>query len=193
MIDELRRTGIARWGVVPWINEFVDYLANCPRYPGHVRARPREGIFCNAMSDVIAAPYFLPFAKKFTSVASDYFGEPAHLWSLNAFYTDERTPYVGSINGLHRDREADKILTLFMFGTDVDKDGAQILAPNWFGPGPIPQQWDAVWGRAGTAWLADTRNLHCGLLPQKPRCLVWARWANVVPLAKHSEQLPDIP
>ncbi len=186
--EELRRTGLARLGVVPWVKDFTDYLAKCERYPGHVKARPRDGISCNAMADVMAAPHFLDYAKVFTPVASKYFGEPAHLWSLNAFYTDEETPFIRGVNGLHTDKEADKILCLFMFGTQVWINGAQMFVPN-----VGPDQWEAIWGPPGTVWLADTRNLHCGLLPTAPRMIAWARWANVVPLAKHSEQLPDIP
>ncbi len=185
-LEQLRSTGICRLGVVPWVGEFVDYLAACERYPGHVKARPRAGIWNNQMSDVMAAPHFLDYAKSFTPLASEYFGKPAHLWSLNAFYTDHRTPYIGSINGLHVDREADKILTLFVLGTDTGMDGAQVIANDF-------DQWGVIWGPAGTAWLADTRRPHCGLLPLKPRMLAWARWADVVPLAKHTEQLPDVP
>lgn len=185
-LEELCQTGLCRLGIMPWIGEFTDYLAKCEKFPGHVKARPRAGIWNNQMSDVMAAPHFLDFAKGFTPLATEYFGEPAHLWSLNAFYTDQSTPYIGSINGLHMDREADKILTLFMLGTDTSIQGAQMMTID-------ARQAELVYGPAGSAWLADTRAFHCGFLPTAPRMLVWARWANVVPLAKYSEQLPDVP
>ncbi len=186
MIDELRKTGLVRLGQVSWVEEFTGYLASCERFPGHVKARPRAGISCNSMADVMAAPRFLDYAKSFTPLATEYFGEPAHLWSLNAFYTDDKTPYIPGVNGLHRDREAGKILVLFMFGTYTGADAAQFIATS-------PLRYDAIWGPAGTVWLADTTRHHFGLLPREPRTLVWARFANCIPPAKAAENLPDIP
>ncbi len=186
MIEELRRIGLCRLGIVDWIGEFIEFMSWKPKLPGHVENRPRPGIWHNRMADVMAAPHFLEFAKSFTPLASEYFGESAHLWSLNAMHTDQTAPY--GVNGLHRDREAEKILALFMFGTDVAKTGAQILLPE---DDEAKSEW--VWGPKGTAWLADPRHLHMGLLPQAPRMLIWARWANVVPAAKVDENLPDIP
>lgn len=189
MIEELRRTGLVRLGVVPWIEEFVAHLAKCERYPGHVKARPRDGVECHAMTDVMAAPYFLDYAKSFTPLASEYFAEPATLWSLNAFWTDERTPFLRGLNGVHRDREADKIVCLFILGTDANIEAAQLLAHD-----DSPSLWHAIYGPRGTAWLADTTHRHCGQLPTEPRMLCWARWAAPgIPLAKHTEQLPEIP
>ena len=187
MIEELRKSGLVRLGCVSWVGEFVDYLAGCEKYPGHVRARPRAGISCNSMQDVMAAPHFLQYAKSFTPLASEYFGETATLWSLNAFYTDEKTPFIPSINGLHRDQEADKILCLFVLGTDTPIWGSQLFAkdPSWS---------RLVFGARGTAWLVDTTYPHCGFLGREPRTLAWARWAAPgVPLARFAEQLPEIP
>jgi hypothetical protein len=172
MIAELRRTGLCRLGQVSWVKDFTDYLATCEKFAGHVKDRPRPGIWHNSMADVMAAPKFAPYARTFTPLASEYFGEPAHLWSFNAFYTDENTPYIPSVNGLHRDREAPKILVLFMLGTRTEAEAAQLIANG-------PEKWDAIYGPAGTAWLADTTYRHCGLLPKEPRMIAWARWANV--------------
>lgn len=186
-MGDLRRTGIARLGIVPWIGEFVEFMSWKPKMPGHVSSRPRPGIFHNRMQDVMAAPHFLDYAKLFTPLASEYFGEPARLWSLNAFHTDEKTPFVHGVNGLHRDREAAKMLALFIFATDVDVAGAQLFMPS-----DCSDTMKMIYGPKGTAWICDPRNFHCGLLPSKPRTLVWARFANVVPAAKADENLPDI-
>jgi len=187
-LAELRRTGLVRLPRVTWIDEFVSYLADKPKYPGHIKARPRPGIYCNSMADLLCAPHFLAFAKSFTPLVSQYFGERAHLWSLNAFYTDENTPYIKGVNGLHIDTEAPKVVVLFIFGSFVGlHDGVQIVANG-------PYAWDAIRGPAGTSWLADTGQfLHCGLLPKTPRMIAWARFANVIPEAKFTEELPDIP
>ena len=184
-LEELRATGIARLGIVPWADGFLAHLAKAPRYPGHVNSRPRQGIWHNAMADVVRAPDFLDYAKSFTTTAGEYFGEPAHLWSLNAFYTDHTTPHIPSIHGWHKDREASKILVLFKFGTDTYMDGAQLLDNG--------HAIESICGPKGTAWLADTTHEHCGRIPAYPRTLVWARFANCVPQAKTEEQLPDIP
>lgn len=190
MIEDLRRTGLARLGVLSWVKEFTDHLDGCEKWPGHVKARPRAGITCNAMSDVMAAPRFLDYAKSFTPLASEYFGEQATLWSLNAFYTDKDTPYIPSLHGLHRDREAPKILCLFMLGTNTASDGAQLLFPDQ----SDLHGWHAIWGIRGTAWIADTTMLHCGLLSQHPRMIAWARWsAPGYPPAFHVERLPVVP
>lgn len=187
LIDSLRARGVARLSQIPWIDEFTEHLSKCVVHLGHVRSRPRHGIFCNSMEDVMAAPHFLEYARALTPIASEYFRAPAHLWSLNAFYTDESTPYIGSVNGLHRDREADKILVLFVLGYDTAIDGAQILVNDRYDGAEV------IYGPAGTAWLADTTCLHCGLLPRKPRMIAWARWApNERPAAAQAEQLPLI-
>lgn len=188
MIDDLRRDGLYRLPLVPWINEFAEYISARPRFEGHVASRPRSGIWHTQMQDVMGAPYFLDYAKSFTPLASEYFGEPACLWSLNAMHTDGNSPFIPSINGFHRDREAAKILVLFMFATNVDASAAQVLMLNHHDLGI----WQAVWGPKGTAWLADTTALHMGLRSQVPRTLVWARFANCIPQSKHDEGLPDI-
>jgi hypothetical protein len=186
MLASLRSSGFARLPPVPWIGDTMAYLRQGIGHPGHVKARPRPGIFCNSMKDVMAAPHFLDYAKGFTSLAGEYFGEPAHLWSLNCFYTGPDTPYVGPVNGLHVDREAPKILVLFVLGEDTGPDGAQLLLTR-------ENTWAGFWGPAGTACLADTTLPHCGLLPRAPRSLLWARWADRVPEAARDEGLPTIP
>lgn len=183
--EQLRLDGFLRLEPVLWIGEFVAHLRKCDRRMGHVAARPRPGIMCNSMEDVMAAPHFLDYAKGFTPLATEYFEKPARLWSLNAFYTDNNTPYIGSVNGLHRDTEAPQVLVLFVLGYDTAIDGAQILVNG-------SHQAELLYGPAGTAWLADTRHLHCGLLPRGPRMIAWARWADETPLAASVEQLPEI-
>lgn len=188
---EIRINGFARLGVVPWIDEFVASIMDRPRYPGHVKARkPKHGIECHSPEDVIAAPGLLPFAKSLTPIASEFFGCPAHLWSLNAFYTMPDAAYWRGLHGLHSDHNTgtagDKLLALFVLGFDTDITGAQLhVRPD----GLI----EPIYGAAGTAWLADQSHLHCGLIPETPRLLLWARWAEKTPQAFFDEQLPAIP
>lgn len=190
MIAQLCRYGFARIGVVSWIADFVAYMDKCPRYPGHVKARrPKDGIECHAPEDVIAAPGLLPFAKSLTPLASAYFGGTAVLWSLNAFYTHPDAAFARGLHGLHSDQNTgtagDKLLALFVLGYDTDITGAHLhVRPD----GLI----EPIYGPAGTAWLADQSHLHCGLIPEKPRLLLWARWAEKIPQAFYDEALPSL-
>ena len=184
-MSDLNQLGFTRLGIVPWINETVDFLSACKRHPGHIKARPRMGMECNAMEDVIRAPHFLDYAKSLTPVVSKFFGEPAILWSLNAFYTDRNTPYFPGLHGLHKDRGGDKIVALFVFGTDVPIDSAQLhMRPDGL--------LEPIYGSKGTAWLADNTQYHLGLIPSQPRMLLWARWAERLPQEFYNERLPSI-
>ncbi len=195
-LETLRRDGIFRLPTALWIGQTMRYLERCPVLPGHVGSRPREGVWHHAMQDVMAAPHFLAYAKSFTPLASEYFGSPAHLWSLNAFITDEHTPLIPSIMEWHRDKEAKKILVLFVFGTDVDPEGAHCFVNGSHADphaNPVTASHTRIWGLEGTAFLADTTGLHCGLRPNKRRVVLWARFADEIPQAKAAENLPDVP
>jgi hypothetical protein len=184
-MSELRRNGFMRLGIVPWIKQVTDHLDQCPRYPGHIKARPRNGMECNSMEDVMAAPHFLDYAKGFIPKVSEYFDCPAHLWSLNAFYTNKDTPYFPGLHGLHRDRGGSKIVALFIFGTDVPLDSAQLhMRPD--------DLLEPIYGPRGTAWLADNTHYHCGLIPSLPRTLMWARYADCIPKEVEEEGLPNV-
>ncbi len=184
-MSDLTQQGFMRLGIVPWIEETVDFLSTCKRWPGHIKARPRPGIECNAMEDVIRAPHLADYAKSLTPIVSKFFGEPAVLWSLNAFYTDRNTPYFPGLHGLHRDRGGDKIVALFVLGYDTPLDSAQLhMRPD----GLI----ETLYGPKGTAWLADNTQHHLGLIPSQPRLLLWARWAERLPQEFYTERLPAI-
>lgn len=179
------KDGILRLGILPWIDEFVAFMDTCPRYPGHIKARPRVGLECNSMDDVIRAPHFLDYAKSLTPTVSRYFGQPAILWSLNAFYTDRNTPYFPGLHGLHKDRGGEKIVALFVLGYDTPIDSAQLhMRPD--------ELLEPLYGPKGTAWLADNTQYHCGLIPSRPRMLMWARWAEKIPQEFYDERLPAL-
>lgn len=180
-LQRLKEQGLAPLPPASFVRGFVEYLKDKKTRPGHVDDRPREGLRHYAMEDVMAAPGFLALAKSLNQVASSYFGEPAVLWSLNVYCTDPDTPHLRGITGLHQDGEAPKILTLFMLCEDTPPDGAQLFAPKDRGR---PDRWYAMYGTAGTCWLADTSMPHLGLIPRdRTRTIAWARWANVLPAA----------
>ena len=175
----LKRQGLAPLPPAAFVHEFVDYLKDKESRPGHVDDRPRAGIRHYRMEDVMAAPGFLELAKGLNRAASTYFEEPAILWSLNVYTTDPDTPHVRGITGLHQDGEAPKILTLFMLCEDTPADAAQLFVPK---DADRSDRWYAMYGAAGTCWLADTSMPHLGLIPRdRRRTIAWARWANVLP------------
>lgn len=183
--NDLHNQGFARLGILPWIGETVAFLAKCQKYSGHIKARPRLGMECAAMEDVMVAPNFLRYAKSLTPIVSKHFGEPAILWSLNAFYTNRDTPYFPGLHGLHKDRGGDKIVALFVLGYDTPIDSAQLhMLPSGL--------LEPIYGPAGTAWLADNTQYHMGLIPSRPRMLMWARWAEKLPKEFYSERLPSL-
>jgi len=184
--NDLRNQGFARLGILPWIDETVDFLESCRLYDGHIKARPRKGMTCRAMEDVMRAPHFISYAKSLTPTVSKFFGEPAILWSLNGFYTDRNTPYFPGLHGLHKDRGGSKIVALFVFGYDCPLDSAQLhMRPDGL--------LEPIYGAKGTAWLADNTQMHMGLIPSQPRMLLWARWAERLPQEFYDEKLPVIP
>lgn len=173
ILDDLRTTGVAMLGTVPWIDAFNAHLDACEQFPGHVHDRPRDGITHNASLDVTLAPGLYDYARRLTPIASKYFKGPAYLWSFNRYTITPETPDYPSIVGWHRDREADKILVLFMYCSDVETEAD--------GPFQIEfeQKRRPILGPKGTAFLADTTNLHRATLPTKgPRVNAWARWKN---------------
>ena len=175
------------WGVPSChgLKDVVSHLDDCPKFPGHIKARPRSGMACNAMDDVMLAPHFLNYAKSLTPIVSKYFQEPAILWSLNAFYTDRNTPYFPGLHGLHKDRGGEKIVALFVLGYDTPLDSAQLHMR-------FDGTLELLYGPAGTAWLADNTQYHMGLIPSRARMLMWARWAEKLPQEFHDEKLPVI-
>jgi hypothetical protein len=195
-LEKFDRDGIQIFDPVPWIDGYVDFLKSKPRYPGHVKAMPAAGAECNSMADVLEAPYFLAFAKSFTQAASSYFRDKAVLWSLNTYYTGPSSANVSYTMDLHRDSEADRLFVLFLFGTDVGEDGAHVYlkGTHRLDKNPAAAEAIRVYGPKGTAFVVDTRGVHCGLKPQNPRMISWARWVpGKLPDAFYSERLPLIP
>jgi len=184
-VSDLDQQGFARLGIVSWIDDVVAFLDTCRRWPGHITARPRLGLECNSMEDVIRAPRFLDYARSLTPTVSKFFGEQAILWSLNAFYTTKHTPYFPGLHGLHKDRGGSKIVALFVLGYDTPIDSAQLhMRPDGL--------LEPLYGPKGTAWLADNTQYHLGLIPSQPRMILWARWAEKIPQEFYNEGLPSI-
>lgn len=165
---------------------------------------------CHPMVDVLATPGLFDYLAKTRPIADGYFGEPASLYSVNAFWKKPGGPA-----GWHHDTDDGKVLALFMFGTDVsDAEGGvhayvagshewsrDTLRP-WHNvqedvSGPLPADWPVqrFEGPAGTTFLTDTRGLHNGYPPTRaPRLLLWARWCiGDPPPAYKNDQTHPVP
>ena len=157
--------------------DIASYLAGRPQYVGQVwerDSRPWDGgpVSCWSLADVLTAPRLLERALALTGLVEDYLAAPPLMYSANAFTTRPAASTMPNIQELHRDHDDVRFLALFVLLSDVPTpaDGAQeLLSPS----GDVVR----FFGPAGTAWLADTRHLHRGVMPaSRPRTLAWVRW-----------------
>jgi hypothetical protein len=195
-LKKLYWDGIAPAGRWSGIEDFRKYLAQRPQYIGHVAAKSEfqlapEGTFApstsHLMGHVLAAPGFFRLATGFLPVAAQYLGTEPKLYSVNAFWTRPTDkPPNPDIQMWHRDRDDDRFLVLFMYGTDVLD---RIAGPHCFATGthrlndhqhrePTDDEFvSTIFGPAGTMFLADTSALHMGEMPRhRERMLAWARF-----------------
>ena len=193
--DTLRRDGIV---AIPGLSrssarEVLAYLDGRPRHHGHVKgasvaAHQPGNSTCWAHEDVLGAPHFFEFALGLTDDAKRYLERDALLYSVNVFTT---YPIDGPMNPdiqvYHRDRDDERFLALFVYLTDVCtlSDGAHQFQMGTHDGGPAAGTC-TILGRAGTAFLADTRGLHRGERPSsKTRTMAWARWCVSDPPASY--------
>lgn len=125
--------------------------------------------------DALRAPYLFEFGLAYTIlVTPEYLGTSDPVaYSVNAFWTrPSANPTRPDIQEYHTDKDDDRFLALFVYLTDVlsPEDGPHELV----GPDGRTR---AVYGPAGTAFLADTAHPHRGLKPRsRERGLWWWRW-----------------
>lgn len=209
ILAELQRTGIAAPGArMPsgTLATVIDHLRRAPVFDAHVWAlssREPHGLdealetACSTMETVATAPGMLDLVDQFTPLAEAYFGEPALLYSLNAFWTAPGPSAPNrNIQSWHRDRDDRKFLVMFIYGSDVlaQEDGTHLYArashrDDSTDGGEVVE----VRGPAGTIFFADTSGRHCGLKPKRGRRLIlWARWGvtDPPPVYRHDELAP---
>jgi hypothetical protein len=209
ILAELRRSGIAAPGVrmpTAALAAITDHLAKAPVFDAHVWALSSraahtldEGLetACSTMETVATAPGMLDLVDQFTPLAEAYFGEPALLYSLNAFWTAPGPSVPNSnIQSWHRDRDDRKFLVMFIYGSDVlaPEDGTHLYArgshrDDSANGGEVVE----VRGQAGTIFFADTSGRHFGLKPTRGRrMMLWARWGvtDPPPVYLHDELAP---
>lgn len=193
----LRRDGIVR--VYPPLGtgpaaEIAAYLRAAPCYPGHVRVYgdgvPRSfdetaemtDVWCHDLETVVQAPHLWDLMVSLLPTAARYLDAPPRLYSMNAFWTraSDAPPRV-DLQSFHRDKDDERFLALFVYGTDVlsEGDGPHRFVLGSHDSDRLPTEYaPPVYGPAGTAFLANTRGLHMGVKPTstEPRLILWARW-----------------
>jgi hypothetical protein len=209
ILSDLRRSGLAATGCrmpAPALAAIIDHLVQAPVFNAHVWAlsdrTPHaldEGLetACSTMERVATAPGLLDLVDQFTPLAQAYFGEPALLYSLNAFWTAPGPSAPDSnIQSWHRDRDDRKFLVMFIYGSDVltPDDGLHLYALGSHLDGSAEGgEVVEVRGPAGTIFFADTSGRHCGLKPTRGRRMIlWARWGvtDPPPVYRHDELAP---
>jgi hypothetical protein len=195
-MDVLRRDGI--WvmpGLWATVAAFSAHLVMCPAYRNHVRQGKSEIVkpgdhpwTCYDMGDVVRAPGLLECAIALTPIAAAYLEAPSVLYSLNAFNCEPNVQPKSDIQGWHRDTDDVRFLALFAYITDVNCDGDgphEFMIGSHRGTVP-PGNRRSIYGPAGTMFLADTRALHMGAVPQyRRRTIAWARWGVTRPPASY--------
>lgn len=130
---------------------------------------------CVRTTDAIVTPHIFERALSLTDVVAEYLRcETPWMFSANAFWTKPGTaPERPDIQGWHPDIDDPLgFLAMFVFLTDVtfDPEGPQELE----GPDGVVRK---TYGKAGTAFLADTSRRHRGWKPVlRERGLFWFRW-----------------
>jgi hypothetical protein len=207
-LKKLYWDGIAPAGRWSGIGDFHRHLhVDCYQAKGHVVAKgdgkwlsngeaAREPVTSYHSKDVLRAPGFFALAASFLPVAQKYLGTEPKLYSVNAFWTRPTDkPPNPDIQVWHRDRDDDKFLVLFMYGTSVVRHRE---GPHNFVLGshrnndhshraPLDtEEMTTVFGPAGTMFLADTSGLHYGQVPRDgERMLTWARYGVSSPPAAY--------
>lgn len=206
--------------VVPWKNldciPMRKWLMDRPVYDAHVKVyAKREGsfleatsqrwpMFCHTMADAICAPGWFEQALAWLPFADAYFGEPAVLYSVNAFWTQPSPFNYDMTHSWHRDEDDRKQLVLFMLGADTAPEAAHLYQRGSHKIGdamlgynknnPPPHVIHPIFGPQGTSFLVDTRGLHMGLRPNRMRLLMWARYGvSECPASYKWDKLEPVP
>ena len=144
-------------------------------YRGHVTD---SECICLDLQDAIVAPFLFERALELTELVAKYLGTTHPLsYSANIFWTRPGANVRPDIQQFHRDADDDRFLVMFTYLTDVlaDQDGPHMIQDGGGNVRPI-------YGKAGTAFLADTSNLHRGLKPtREERGIAWWRWGITDP------------
>ena len=193
LVDVLRETGVVRIEplTLEQIGETLDWFDRQPVFhdahvPQTARNRgefdpqardkidPATECLCCRTEAVILAPYLLEHGLRYTDMAAEYLGvETPVAYSMNAFWTRPGpTAPRWDIQEMHRDADDERFLAMFFFLSDVTDlaDGPHQLE------GPDGQV-RTIYGRRGTAFLADTSHRHMGLKPTRgERGIAWYRY-----------------
>lgn len=221
-LHQLQRDGIITTSLLFDAEAVVTYLSQTAVYNAHVTAKSTAldtfaetvnlgqwPMFCHAMDSIVTAPEIFELALGLLPLASTYFGEPALLYSMNAFWTQPalNQPEYQDTHSWHRDGDDRKQLVAFFMLTDVleisdgvhqYQRGTHVLGDDQLGRHPNAPPAEAVqtiFDVAGAVFLEDTRGLHQAHRPlAAPRGLAWARFGvSDPPESYHWDKLSPVP
>jgi hypothetical protein len=189
-LDLLRRDGIVQIGKVVPVADIATALQDEETKPGHVW-RPTDqnspDVCCYSFKQVLRIPGFLTYALSLTEFVRAYLETDPVMYSVNAYWSKPAEKTHPALQELHRDKDDNRFLTLFIYGTDVlclDDGPHQYLMGTQHGA--ENGQHVSVYGWRMYGFLADGRGLHRGLMPRSgPRLLAWVRWGISDPPATY--------
>ncbi len=146
---------------------------------------------CVHTDDAIVAPGWIERALDLTDVAGAYLSTAPVSYSANFFWTRPGPAALrGDIQDFHRDADDSMFVGMFVYLTDVlsDADGPHELE----GPDGVVR---AIFGPAGTMFMADTSLPHRGRKPTSgERGFGWWRWGvSERPPANEWDEIQPVP
>ncbi len=190
-VEELRSHSIT---MLPTVDVTADkeWFATQPTHPSpHVRMDKTEGFAGYTPEQIIKSPNLLSlFNGAPADLAEQFLGEVPTLYSINAWWSlPVDKAQVWHLQMFHRDTDTDRFCVFFVYLNDVDIDtGPFQIIPGEIGPIGTGEEFDAlmekrrdvrtITGAAGTCFMANTKALHRGKFPRKPRLMAWARFGT---------------
>lgn len=189
-LELLRRDGIMQIGKVVPVADIATALAAEQTKPGHVW-RPGEqnspDVSCYSFAQVLRIPGLLTYALSLTSFVKAYLEAEPVMYSVNAFWSKPAENVHPALQEFHRDKDDERFVTLFIYGTDVLEHGD---GPHQYVLGTHAGEGDGqiatFYGFRMHGFMADGRGLHKGKLPKNgPRLMAWVRWGISDPPATY--------
>ncbi len=182
---------------LPFLHDVTEarlWLDRQPTWPGSHVFNDNPYFSCYRSEAILRCPTLLDLfndPRILAHVARHLECRPT-LYSVNGWWSfPAPNPQIDHAQHFHRDIDDTKFLTMFLYLTDVDADcGPHQVIPDTESRGPqgggsvfsdlVEEMYRAqivtAIGPAGTLWLVNTKNLHRGLCPKKPRLATWARY-----------------
>lgn len=144
-------------------------------------------------TDLLAAPYVIELALAGMGVARAFLGGDPDVYSVNAWWSFPG-PQEAGIRRMHRDRDADRFLALFVYLTDVGTDDGPQVYREGTQEGATEGADARILAPAGAGFFTDPRGLHMGETPKTtPRLTLWVRYGHGENFAYRQDRIVPVP